>query len=56
MCFHFHGGMAQVWAVNETSAVLDNMSTLSMLKGLLACIKRTFRNLDQERADCMPSR
>ena len=30
------GGMAQVWAANETSAVLANTSTFNTLEGLLA--------------------
>jgi len=41
-----HRGVAQVWAVNRTNTVLDHMSMLSMLKGLLACIKRSFGDLD----------
>src|SRR5882724_13724070 len=44
-----HGGMAQVWAANETSAVLASMSTFNTLEGLLASVKRTFGNLDKER-------
>src|SRR5882724_6276112 len=43
------GGMAQVWAGNETSAVLDNMSSFTTLVELLASIERTFGNPDQER-------
>jgi len=42
------GGMAQVWAANETSAVLDNTSSFGTLVELLASIKRTFGNPDQE--------
>ena len=43
------GGMAQVWADNETSAVLANTSTFNTLEGLLASIERTFGDLDKER-------
>jgi len=47
-----HGGMAQVWAANETSAVLANMSTINTLEELLASIERTFGDPDQERMAC----
>src|SRR5882724_3648241 len=43
------GGMVQVWVANETSAILDNMSSFGTLAELLASIKRTFSNPDQER-------
>ena len=43
------GGMAQVWAANETSAVLANTSTFNTLEGLLTSIKRTFGDPDKER-------
>src|SRR5882724_4354951 len=43
------GGMAQVWAANKTSAVLDNTSSFGTLAELLALIKRTFGNPDWER-------
>src|SRR5882724_8703603 len=43
------GGMAQVWAANETSAILDNMSSFITLAELLASIKRTFGDPDRER-------
>src|SRR5882724_8170027 len=43
------GGMAQVWAANETSAVLANMLTFNTLEGLLASIERTFGDPDKER-------
>src|SRR5882724_6676420 len=46
------GGMAQVWAANETSAVLANTSTFNTLKGLLTSIKRTFGDQDKERMAC----
>src|SRR5882724_8876260 len=42
-------GMAQVWAANETSVVLANMSTFNTLEGLLASIEGTFGNPDKER-------
>ena len=41
-----HGGMAQVWVVNETSAVLANMSTFNTLEELLDSIERTFSDPD----------
>ena len=44
-----HGGMAQVWAANETSMVLANMSTFNTIEGLFTSIERTFGNLDKER-------
>jgi len=44
-----HGGMAQVWAANETSTVLANTSTFNTLEGLLASVKRTFGDPDKER-------
>src|SRR5882724_7961180 len=43
------GGMAQVWAANKTSAILDNMSSFGTLAELLALIERTFSDPDQER-------
>src|SRR5882724_10390816 len=46
------GGMAQVWAVNETSAILDNTSSFGTLVELLASIERTFGNPDSERTAC----
>jgi len=44
--------MAQVWVANKTGAVLDNMSSFGTLVELLALIKRTFGNPDQERTAC----
>ena len=43
------GGMAQVWAANKTSAILDNMSSFGTLTELLASIERTFGDPDWER-------
>src|SRR5882724_11553811 len=43
------GGMAQVWAANETSATLANTSTFNTLEGLLASIENTFGDPDRER-------
>jgi len=42
-------GIVQVWAKNETNAVLSNTSMFSTLMGLLAGIERTFSDPDQER-------
>ena len=46
------GGIAQVWAANETSVTLVNMSTFNTLQGLLMSIKRTFGDPDRERMAC----
>src|SRR5882724_10846406 len=46
------GGMAQVWAANETSVILDNMSSFGTLMELLASIERTFGDPDWERTTC----
>jgi len=43
------GGIAQVWAENETNVMLSHMSTFSTLAELLAGIERTFSNPDWER-------
>ena len=42
------GGMAQVWAANETSVTLANTSTFNTLEGLLTSIEKTFRDPDRE--------
>jgi|SRR5882724_7827761 len=47
------GGMAQVWAANETIAILDNMSSFGTLADILASIKRTFGDPDRERTTRM---
>jgi len=44
-----HGGIAQVWAENETNVVLSHMSTFSTLMELLDGIERTFDDPDWER-------
>src|SRR5882724_1849124 len=41
--------MAQVWAVNETSVILDNTSSFGTLAELLELIEMTFGNPDRER-------
>src|SRR5882672_2627973 len=41
-----HGGIAQIWAENETNVVLSHTSTFSTLTELLAGITRTFRDPD----------
>src|SRR5882724_5427881 len=46
------GGMAQVWAANETSATLANTSTFNTLEGLLMSIEKTFGDPDRERTAC----
>jgi len=45
-------GIAQVWAKNETNVVLSHTSTLTTLMELLAGIKKTFGDPDQERTAC----
>jgi len=47
-----HGGIAQVWAKNETNSVLSNTSTFSTLMGLLVGFERTFGDPDWERTVC----
>src|SRR5882724_2348710 len=44
-----HGGIAQVWAENETNVALSHTSMFSTLMELLAGIERTFSDPDQER-------
>jgi len=44
-----HGGMAQVWAGNETTAVIDRTSQTHTLVEFLVCIERTFGDPDQAR-------
>jgi len=46
------GGIAQVWAKNETNVVLSLTSTFSTLVELLAGIKRAFGDPDWERTVC----
>ena len=41
-----HGEMAQVWAMNETNAVLSGMSSIRTLDMLLVNIKNTFSDPD----------
>ena len=40
------GAMAQVWAVNETMAVITGTSQMQTLDIFLESIKKTFRDLD----------
>ena len=42
-----HRGMAQVWAVNETMAVINVKSQMQMLDIFLENIKRTFGDPDR---------
>src|SRR5882724_6157649 len=44
-----HGGIAQVWAENETNVILSYTSTFSTLTELLSRIERTFGDPDRER-------
>ena len=41
-----HGGIAQVWAGNETNVILSYTSTFTTLAKLLSSIERTFRDPD----------
>jgi len=42
-------GTAQVWAGNKTTAVIDGMSQTHTLNEFLACVERTFGDLDRAR-------
>src|SRR5882672_5525456 len=44
-----HRGIVQVWAKNETNAILSHSSTFTTLSELLAGIMRTFRDPNIER-------
>ena len=46
------GGMAQVWAMNETNVVLSGTSTIRALNVLLSYIEMAFGDPDQERMAC----
>jgi len=43
------GGIAQVWAKNETNVILSYTSTFATLTELLSSIERTFGDPDRER-------
>src|SRR5882724_3230645 len=43
-----HGGIAQVWAENETNVILSYTSTFTTLAELLSSIERTFGDPDKE--------
>ena len=47
-----HGGMAQVWAVNETMAVMTGTSQMQTLDIFLENIKKTFGDLDRAWTAC----
>src|SRR5882724_8031578 len=47
-----HRGIAQVWAENETNAILSYTSMFATLAKLLSSIERTFGDPDQERTAC----
>jgi len=53
MLLFMHEGMAQVWAANETNAILSSTSLIRTLETPLANIKNAFGNPDQERTACM---
>src|SRR5882724_13090095 len=44
-----HGGIAQVWAENETNVILSYTSMFATLTKLLSSIVRIFRDPDRER-------
>src|SRR5882724_152028 len=46
------GGIAQVWAENETNAILSYTAMFATLTELLLSIERTFGDHDQERTAC----
>ena len=47
-----HGGMAQVWAVNETMAVINGMSQIQTLDIFLENVEKTFGDPDRARTAC----
>ena len=44
-----HGGMAQVWAANETMAVITGTTQMQTLDIFLESIEKTFGDLDGHR-------
>ena len=42
-----HGGTAQVWAANETMAVITRTSQMQTLDIFLESVEKTFRDPDQ---------
>jgi len=52
-----HGGIAQVWAENETNSILSYSSMFTTLPNYCLSIERTFGDPNQERtahANCTP--
>ena len=47
-----HGGMAQVWAANETMAVITGTSQMQTLDIFLESVEKTFRDPDQAWTAC----
>ena len=47
-----HGGMAQVWVVNETMAVINRKSQMQMLDIFLENVERTFGDPDRAHTAC----
>ena len=47
-----HGGMAQVWAANETMAVITGSSQMQTLDTFLESVEKTFRDPDWEWTAC----
>ena len=47
-----HGGMAQVWAANETMAVITRTSQMQTLNIFLESIEKTFRDMDWAQTAC----
>ena len=48
-----HGGMAQVWAVNETMAVITGTSQMQTLVIFLESVKKTFGDPDRAWMACI---
>ena len=44
-----HGGMAQVWAANETMVVINGTSQMQTLDIFLENVKKSFGDLDRAR-------
>ena len=47
-----HGGTAQVWAANETMAVITRTSQMQTLDSFLESVKKTFRDPDRAWMAC----
>jgi len=53
MLSFMHGGMVQIWAMNEINMVLSSTSSMRTLDMLLANIEMAFSDPGQERTACI---